>query len=114
MSSRKTKSQDDAPKSTPAGGRFVAVVGLSDKAGKRLAEPGETCERVPDSSIPYLLVNDPQQVIPVDIWADLTLDRRDWLIAAAASNWPWRTALNTPAWLADCGLIPAPAAAPQE
>jgi len=37
-----------------SGADFVAVVRLSDKANKTLAQPGETCARVPASSLEWL------------------------------------------------------------
>ena len=37
------------------GAYYVARARLSDKAGETLADVGETCDRVPDSSLPWLL-----------------------------------------------------------
>ena len=34
---------------------YVAVVGLYTKEGKALAVPGETCARIPDESLGWLL-----------------------------------------------------------
>jgi hypothetical protein len=37
------------------GADYVAVVRLSNKANDTLAVPGETCDRVPAGSLPWLL-----------------------------------------------------------
>lgn len=61
MNTRRRKADDDADGHvTPAGAGYVAMVRLRTKAsaGDRrtvLAVPGETCERVPDSSLPWLI-----------------------------------------------------------
>jgi hypothetical protein len=36
------------------GADYVATVRLTNKAGDVLAMPGDTCERVPDESLPWL------------------------------------------------------------
>lgn len=38
-----------------SGAAYVAVVRLSDKQNRTLAEPGESCARVPASSLPWLV-----------------------------------------------------------
>jgi hypothetical protein len=42
------------------GSDYIARAELSDKAGAVLAVPGESCERVPAASLPWLLA---QQLI---------------------------------------------------
>ena len=37
------------------GKHYLAVVELTDQTGAVLAAPDETCERVPESSLPWLL-----------------------------------------------------------
>lgn len=37
------------------GRNYVAVVRLSTKDDTTLAEPGATCERIPDTSLPWLI-----------------------------------------------------------
>ena len=39
------------------GSDYVAVVRLTNKAGQVLAMPGETCERVPVTSLAQLAIN---------------------------------------------------------
>lgn len=38
-----------------SGKQYVAMVRLSDRAGAVLADIGETCERVPESSLAWLI-----------------------------------------------------------
>lgn len=48
------------------GAEFVALVRLSGPNDVTLAVPGETCERVPASSLPGLLASGRIQPAPVD------------------------------------------------
>lgn len=46
--------EEPAPKA-PGGGQYVAQRRLSTKDNKTLAEVGDTCERVPEGSLPWLI-----------------------------------------------------------
>ncbi len=41
------------------GADYVALVRLTDLPGNVLAMPGERCDKVPESSLPWLLKNTP-------------------------------------------------------
>lgn len=55
------------------GADYIARVRLTTKAGDVLAMPGETCERVPASSLPWLLAGGRIEPRPAtaEEWADL-------------------------------------------
>lgn len=108
-----------------SGADYIALVGLSLKVAQtedrvqfaRAADPGDTCERVPETSLAVLLAHDPPQIILAEVWEQLSTQRRAWLFQMVAENRPWgRHASTVPgwinpdlpehAWLVEHGLVP--------
>lgn len=52
---RRKATSEDGPPAAPRGADCVAVVELTDKQGALVAAVGETCDRVPDAALAWLL-----------------------------------------------------------
>lgn len=71
-----------------SGGNYIAMVRLTTKGRDVLAMPGETCERVPESSLPFLLDHNPPQVLHVQDWDRCGQDVQAELLDRAGKNLP--------------------------
>jgi hypothetical protein len=54
------------------------------------ADPGQSCERIPESSLPHELAHDPQKIVDVDVWNALTAEERERLLWITQLNVPYR------------------------
>jgi hypothetical protein len=121
--STKTKAAKVVVAGSPRGAVLVALVTCWQKTGEQsfapmpVAVPGETCERVAASSLPYLEAHDPRQVIAKDVFEACTPEQQQFLIGAAIANRPYqRTSRGLAgwidpdhpdrAWLIERGLVP--------